>query len=79
MTLILVAVYIVANLLSDIFTILLTPRLRTEATDERRAAMSRGLSSRSEHLAVRLGRVGDAHRLVVVGVFRALSRALPAR
>ena len=31
-TLILVAVYIVANLLSDIFTILLTPRLRTEAT-----------------------------------------------
>lgn len=31
-TLILVAVYIVANLLSDIATILLTPRLRTEAT-----------------------------------------------
>jgi peptide/nickel transport system permease protein len=31
-TLILVVVYIVANLLSDIFTILLTPRLRTEAT-----------------------------------------------
>lgn len=31
-TLILVAVFIVANLLSDIFTILLTPRLRTEAT-----------------------------------------------
>jgi peptide/nickel transport system permease protein len=31
-TLILVAVYIVANLLSDVFTILLTPRLRTEAT-----------------------------------------------
>ena len=31
-TLVLVAVYIVANLLSDIFTILLTPRLRTEAT-----------------------------------------------
>ena len=30
-TLILVVVYIVANLLSDIFTILLTPRLRTEA------------------------------------------------
>jgi peptide/nickel transport system permease protein len=31
-TLILVAVYIVANLLSDIFTVILTPRLRTEAT-----------------------------------------------
>lgn len=31
-TLILVAIYIVANLLSDIFTILLTPRLRTETT-----------------------------------------------
>jgi peptide/nickel transport system permease protein len=31
-TLILVAVFVVANLLSDIFTILLTPRLRTEAT-----------------------------------------------
>ena len=33
-TLMLVAVYIVANLLSDIATILLTPRLRTEATGE---------------------------------------------